>query len=101
MDNEFRKLIQLICSENNISCDVLSLGFLLVLEKNGVVKTISGYKFDNNSHSLGKIFDDLVVHASPKLQILEIPLALERLRKGIPEKGSHQFGIVYIGIIQS
>ena len=58
MDNEFRKLIQLICSENNISCDVLSLGFLLVLEKNGVVKTISGYKFDNNSHSLGKIFDD-------------------------------------------
>ena len=52
MDNEFRKLIQLICSENNISCDVLSLGFLLVLEKNGVVKTISGYKFDNNSHSL-------------------------------------------------
>lgn len=58
MDNEFRKLIQLICSENNISCDVLSLGFLLVLEKDGVVKTISGYKFDNNSHSLGKIFDD-------------------------------------------
>ena len=58
MDNEFRKLIQLICSENNISCTVLSLGFLLVLEKDGVVKTISGYKFDNNSHSLGKIFDD-------------------------------------------
>lgn len=58
MDNEFRKLIQLICSENNISCTVLSLGFLLVLEKNGVVKTISGYKFDNNSHSLGKVFDD-------------------------------------------
>lgn len=58
MNKKFRDLIKLICSENNISFHVLSLGFLLVLEKNGVIKTISGYKFDNNSHSLGKVFDD-------------------------------------------
>lgn len=58
MDRNFIKLIQLICLENNIECQVLSLGYLLVLEKNRGVKTISGYKFDNNSYSLGKVFDD-------------------------------------------
>ncbi len=58
MNNEFCLLIKEICKENNIECDVLSTGWILSLNKNGVRRFISGYKFDNNMYALGQIFDD-------------------------------------------
>lgn len=58
MNNEFCLLIKEICKENGIECDVLSTGWILSLNKNGVRRFISGYKFDSNGHALGQILDD-------------------------------------------
>lgn len=58
MNIEFCLLIKEICKEKGIKCDILSAGWILSLNKNGVRRFISGYKFDNNMHALGQILDD-------------------------------------------
>lgn len=58
MDNNFKKIIQEICNENNIRYKLLSKDWVIMLEKNGKTRFISGYKFDLNSHGMGLIVDD-------------------------------------------
>lgn len=58
MDSTVRLLIEKICKKNKIEYQALSNDWVLMLKKNDKVKFITGYKFDNNSHALGKILDD-------------------------------------------
>lgn len=57
MDN-FHELIKEICMEQGITCSVLSKDWVLMLEKEGKIRFISGYKFDLNRHGFGSIIDD-------------------------------------------
>lgn len=58
MNEEFHNLIKKICKNNNIKYKLISNNWIIVLEKNNIKKIISGYKFDNNTYSLAKVFDD-------------------------------------------
>lgn len=58
MKNVFKEIIQEICNENNIKYKFLSKDWVIMLEKNGKMRFISGYKFDLNSHGIGLIADD-------------------------------------------
>lgn len=54
----FREIIERICKEEGIKCNIISNGWIIVLEKNGITNYITGYKFGLNSHSLGELLDD-------------------------------------------
>lgn len=58
MKNYFKQIIKEICNENGISCKFLSKDWIIMLEKDGKTRFISGYKFDLNSHGLGLVLDD-------------------------------------------
>ena len=58
MNTEFHEIIKEICKENNIKIDILSEGWIIVLQKKSKKKFIVGHKFDINNHALGKILDD-------------------------------------------
>ena len=58
MKNTFKEIIQEICNENNIKYKFLSKDWVIMLEKNGKTRFISGYKFDLNTHGIGLIADD-------------------------------------------
>ena len=58
MENIFEKIIAEICKENDIKYQFLSKDWIIMLEKNGKTKFITGYKFDLNSHGIGLIADD-------------------------------------------
>lgn len=56
--NNFNKIIKEICNENDVKYKLLSKDWVIMLEKNGKTRFVSGYKFDLNSHGLGLIADD-------------------------------------------
>lgn len=56
--NSYHELINKICEKKGINCTILSKDWILVLERNGITKYISGYKFDLNSHGAGNVVDD-------------------------------------------
>ena len=58
MNDEFHNLIKEICEKHNIKYNLISNGWVMVLEKNNIKEIIVGYKFENNKHAIGKIFDD-------------------------------------------
>lgn len=58
MKNIFKEIIKEICNEKNIEYKTLSNDWVIMLEKEGKTRFISGYKFDLNSHGIGLIADD-------------------------------------------
>lgn len=58
MYNQFRNIIKEICYEKDIKYKTISKDWIVVLEKNGITRYISGYKFDLNKHALGTLLDD-------------------------------------------
>ncbi len=58
MNKTFRNIIKEICDELNIKYKILSKDWIIMLEKDGVKRFISGFKFDLNDHALGIILDD-------------------------------------------
>ena len=58
MKKNFKEIIKEICIEDNINCKFLSKDWVIMLEKDGKTRFISGYKFDSNSHGIGLIADD-------------------------------------------
>lgn len=47
-----------ICNELGIKMTILSKDWVVKLEKDNIIKFITGYKFDLNSHGLGLVMDD-------------------------------------------
>ena len=58
MNKTFKNIIKEICEELNVNYKALSKDWVIMLEKNGVKKFISGFKFDLNNHALGIVLDD-------------------------------------------
>ena len=58
MNNVFKQIIQEICNEENINYKFLSRDWVIMLEKKGKTRFISGYKFDLNSQGTGIVADD-------------------------------------------
>ena len=56
--SSFQKIIQDISVELNINMKVVSKGWVIILEKNGITRFIIGQKFDLNSHAIGLVMDD-------------------------------------------
>lgn len=54
----FYKIINEISEEEGIKCKYLSKNWVTMLEKQGKIKFICGYKFGFNDHALGEIIDD-------------------------------------------
>lgn len=55
---EYHELIKKICEEEKIDLKFLSDDWVKVLEKDGNVHYIQGYKFDLNGHAIASILDD-------------------------------------------
>ena len=45
MNDEFHNLIKEICEKHNIKYNLISNGWVMVLEKNNIKEIIVGYKF--------------------------------------------------------
>ena len=58
MNDIFKQIIQEICDEKKINYKFLSKDWVIMLEKDGKTRFISGYKFDMNSQGTGIIADD-------------------------------------------
>ena len=58
MNSVFKQIIQEICDEKKINYKFLSKDWVIMLEKDGKTRFISGYKFDLNSQGTGIIADD-------------------------------------------
>jgi len=54
----FKTIVEEICNEENINCKFISKNWIIVMEKNGVTKFITGYKFGINNHAIGELLDD-------------------------------------------
>ena len=57
-EKTFKNILSEICKEENIKFTYLSKDWIVVLEKDGICRTLAGYKFDLNSHGLGEVCDD-------------------------------------------
>ena len=58
MNNVFKQIIQEICNEEKINYKFLSRDWIIMLEKEGKTRFVSGYKFDLNSQGTGIVADD-------------------------------------------
>ncbi len=58
MKENFKEIIEEICKEEKITFKVLSKDWIIMLEKDGKTRFISGYKFDLNPHGIGTVVDD-------------------------------------------
>ena len=56
--NDFKQLMEEICQELDIKLEIISNGWIFVLEKDGVTRFTTGTCFDNNTHAIGNFFDD-------------------------------------------
>ena len=56
--NNFDQIIENICRNQNIKLTMTSDNWVKVLEKDGKVRYIEGYKFDLNHHGIASIIDD-------------------------------------------
>lgn len=54
----FKEIIKEICQELDIKYTFLSKEWLIMLEKNGKVRYLTGNKFDLNGHAIGNVMDD-------------------------------------------
>ena len=54
----YHKIIKEICDNHKIKYKLLSEDWILFLQKDGIQKVISGYKFPLNDHALGIVIDD-------------------------------------------
>lgn len=54
----YQKIIKEICNELNIKYTSLSKDWIIRLEKDNIIKYLSGNKFDLNGHALGNLLDD-------------------------------------------
>jgi glutathione synthase/RimK-type ligase-like ATP-grasp enzyme len=71
--NEFETIMKEICNELGIKLDIISNGWIYVLEKDGIKKFTTMSSFDNNTHALGNIFDDKYGTYS-LLQSIDVPV---------------------------
>lgn len=55
---KFHMIVEEICKDNDIKFKLLSKDWIYLLEKNGKVGYIAGYKFDLNGHGIGNVLDD-------------------------------------------
>ncbi len=58
MENIFHEILKEICDEMGITYTFLSKDWIVMLEKDGVRRFISGYKFDTTRHGFGEMIDD-------------------------------------------
>ena len=56
--NKYHVLIKEICDELNIKFKILSKDLVIMLEKDGKIKYITGFKFDINTQGTSNIIDD-------------------------------------------
>ena len=94
----FNKIIEEICDELSIDYTYISKNWIMILSYKSQVKTISGYKFDNNTHSLGIIYDDKYA-TYEYLNYLNIPAVEHELIYGesFKEKYAEKFkGTTYL-----
>ncbi len=56
--NAVQKMIKEICAELGISFSLVSKDWIMLLQKEGKLRMIVGYKFDLNNHASGLICDD-------------------------------------------
>ena len=85
MNNDFKQIIQEICNEENIKYKFLSKEYVIMLEKDGKTRFISGYKFDLNSHGIGLVADDKFalyeVLSEKKIPIIEHKIVYNKTNK--------------------
>ena len=76
--NNFNKIVEEICREKSINCTFLSKDWLIILEKGGKKRFITGYKFDINSSAASLLSDDKYSTYS-YLKDQNIPVVSEKL----------------------
>lgn len=56
--NNIQLMVRDICKEKNIDFKLVSKDWIMILQKDNIIKYIVGYKFDLNDHATGQICDD-------------------------------------------
>ena len=56
--NSMQLLVKKICEEKGITFSLVSKDWIMVLEKENMVRYISGYKFGINDHAVGQVCED-------------------------------------------
>lgn len=56
--NNMQLMIKNICEEKNIDFKIVSKDWIMILQKDDIVRYVVGYKFDLNDHAVGQICDD-------------------------------------------
>ncbi len=96
--NEFHSLIQDICQELQIKVHQLSKDWVLMLEKDGKTRFLSGYKFDLNGHALGWIEDDKYamfdILTAKGIPVIEHTIAFSPENKHSYAKDCNQYQII-------
>lgn len=92
MINIIQKLIKDTSEEKNIECTFISNDWVIVLEKDNKIRTITGYKFDLNKASISKIFDDKYA-TYELLSLYNIPVVEHKLLYTKNNKNDYANGI--------
>lgn len=58
MESTIRKMFKEICDELKIKCTMLSKDWIFMLERDGKIRFLAGYKSALNDHALGMVVDD-------------------------------------------
>lgn len=78
MASNFQNIIKELCEEKGIEYEIISNGWIFILKKDHIVKSIFGYKFDLNSYNAGTICDDKYA-TSELCKLLNIPVVNEEI----------------------
>lgn len=94
----FQTLIKEICDELEITMNIVSKGWIIILEKGNKISFITGQKFDLNGHSLGLIMDDKYamyeVLSDKKVPIIEYKILFRPNNNKDYAIGSNDYHIV-------
>lgn len=98
MSSYFKQMLQEICKECNIKYKYLSKDWVLMLEKDGKTRFISGYKFDLNTHAIGLIADDKYalydVLKEKNISVIKHEIVYKKTNKSDYAIGCNDYGYV-------
>lgn len=89
--NEFKSIMEEICKELLINLNIISNGWVYVLEKNGKRRFLTATTFDLNNHAIGKIFDDKYA-TYELLKNIDVPVINHSLAYNDDNTSDYAFG---------
>jgi len=95
----YKRIINEICRELKIKVTFLSKDWIMMLEANGMVRYLAGYKFDLNNHGTGLVVDDkyamYTVLKTKNIPVIEHQIMYDENNLEEYAKGSRERKLIY------